>query len=71
MSTYRRIEREVLRRKVGNKALSKCYSHRLWVNHSFNSSHSDKPKKKKSKLRRAISKLIRGLKNAWKRKRNI
>ena len=66
MGTYRKIEREVLRRKVGNKALSKCYSHRLGINYGYN----NKPKKK-SKLRRFISKLIRRLKNARKRKRNI
>lgn len=61
MGTYRKVEREVLRRKVGNKALSECYK-KLKA--------GPKPKKK-SLLRRFVDKLIRRLKNAWKRARNI
>ena len=50
MGTYRKIKREVLRRRVGNKALSLVYK-------NINAKHAKR--KKKSLFRRVIDKLKR------------
>lgn len=50
MGTYRKIKREVLRRRVGNKALSLAYK-------KINA--NPVKRKKKSLFRRAIDKLKR------------